>query len=115
MPDEIVADAVFDRIRHLYGLPSDAAMARKLGIHPQDVPRQRKTGNLPYKQILMTCPPEDWPFIFLEQRPKEPGRSAWEAAAAELRSKGLRMILEPLPAPQAPGEGLPRTGSNPKN
>jgi hypothetical protein len=96
MGDEIFSNAVFTRIRELYRLDSDAAMARRLGIFPQDVPRQRKSGNLPYKQILNACPPGDWEFIFTGRRPPErsEGPITFEASMEYLASLGYRVTLE---------------------
>lgn len=96
MPDEINFEGVFERIRELYQLPSDAAMARKLDMFAQDVPRMRKSGNLPYKQILNACPPSDWEFIFTGRRPPErsEGPITFESAMEYLSMLGWKVTLE---------------------
>lgn len=91
MVDKIVADAVFDRIRELYGLASDAAMARHLGIYPQDVPRRREKGNVPFEAILTTCPPADWEYLFTGTR-SAPTLDT-DAALDLLHSKGYAVTL----------------------
>lgn len=79
MADEIVASAVFDRIREVYKLPSDAAMARHLGIYPQDIPRRREKGNVPFEAILKTCPPLDWEYLFFGVRSQPHHRDSLKA------------------------------------
>jgi hypothetical protein len=95
MADEIIFEGVFERIKALYHLSSDAALARYLGMFPQDLPRLKKTENLPYKQILNACPPADWEFLFLGRRPPErsEGSITMESAVKYLADLGLAVTL----------------------
>lgn len=109
MGDEIIPHPVFDRIRELYQLPSDAAMARMLKIYPQDVPRQRKSGNIPYKQILSECPPEDWPYIFKGSvAPQGPAAGGTDPILAQAIKTAIDAGYDVIPRRrEPPGEAEP--------
>lgn len=114
MASKIVPHAILDRIRALYDLPSDAAMARKLKIAPQDIPRFRKTGNTPYKQILNEVHPKEWEYVFHGRRSSyaqplaEAIRHVEAAGLAVISKDALRSPAGP-PAP----EGASPEGSYP--
>lgn len=93
MNDKIDSNAVFERIKLLYGISSDAAMARHLDIAPQDIPRFRKTGNIPYKQILNVCRPLDWTFILMNKSLTLPEITV-DRALDVLAKAGYRVTIE---------------------
>ena len=106
-PEEPGAAGVFGRLAQLYACKSKADLGRVLGMQLKAIWAAMERGGVPYPQIVDKCPPEDWPYIFHGK----PRRDVLETAAAELRAKGLRMILEPLPAPEAPRSPSPGGGS----
>jgi hypothetical protein len=100
----VVVGEILGRLAQRYGFRSDVALAEHLGVSRQTVGNWRSRGSLDHALLIRAFPDADLNWLFR-------GASAdpLALAAAELRAKGLRMILEPLPAaPAAPrpqGEG----------
>lgn len=55
---------IFDRIKQVYGLKSDADLARLLGMHPSSVSMRRQRGKPDYERIIRSCADADLNWIF---------------------------------------------------
>ncbi len=71
--------AVLDRLRAATGLPSDAALAARLGLHPQTLRDCRRDGHVPYGAIVTAARAGmlgtiDLHFIFTGTSPSTPVR-----------------------------------------
>lgn len=92
--EEKLCEAIFGRIRSEFGHRSDAEMARFLGIHPQDVPRMRRTGNPPFRAITAKVPPEHLAYILTGIRP-EASPTDLESAITRIRNAGGTVSFPP--------------------
>lgn len=56
------ANAVFDMLKKLAGIESDAALARELGLHQPNLVRHRRMNTLPYAKIIKFANRENIPL-----------------------------------------------------
>lgn len=98
-PEIVAVGEILGRVAQRYGLTTDAALAKALGVSRQTIGNWRSRGSLDHDLLIRTFPDADLNWLF---RGSVAAPEGVEAALRTLAAAGYRVTLEPIPGHPTP-------------